>query len=365
MPPRLRSTSRPRWFGAAIALALVTAATPAGAGSDDQFSVGDWTASGEASGITAAAQGPMLIDITGRFTADFAFSVAVDGTVSDGSWVLDDGFTFWTLANGEVAATSALLHTATGAVEGDSRQLQAPSGTITSQGEVEVPGVGGIPIDSVDTIDPFELTVTRLLCNNAWGEWVFSWNSQLSEASLSPTFAGNWHAIRTPPEDETESRERLEELAPEILELRQEMMLLWQQPQDSGVPIYPAGELWSLLERAVALINEFNNLSRCDRAFFGEDVIAEYVNALTNMVVLLTNIWLDNAALDGRTPTPAELLELMTMLGAVGGIGPGAVDQDAARFTEQRLRSELQNAVAAQTDAALASAGSALLGEGP
>lgn len=351
-----------------IAISLVALATPVSAGpGDDRFAVGDWTASGEASGVTAAAQGPMHLDITGRFTADFVFSVSVDGT-SSGSWELDDGLTFWLLTTGESAATSVLLHTVSGDVAGDNRRIQAPGGSITSRGLVEVPGAGDIPIDSVDTIDPFELILTRMLCNNAWGEWVFSWNTQLTEASLSPTFAGNWHAIRTPPEDETESRERLEALAPEILELRQEMVLLWSQPQDSGVPIYPLRELWNLLEQAVALVNEFNNLSRCDRAFFGEEVVAEYVNALTNMVVLLANVFLDNLLLEEKYLSGKVLMELTTMLGAVGGIGPGAVDGDAAAVTESRLREEaarIQSTPGAlDVDRALAAAAAAIVGGG-
>lgn len=323
-----------------IVLALAMTTIPATADSDDEFSAGDWNASGEASGITAAREGTLLLDITGLFTADFVFTIGIDGRVSDGTWDLDDGLTYWDLTTDETSARSILLHTASGTVGGTSRQLKAPAGTITSKGLVELPSFGEIPIDSVDTIKPFELTVSRLLCNDAWGEWVLSWNTQLTEASLSPTFVGNWHAMKTPPADEAEAREQLEKMIPEILELRQEMVLVWQQPQDSGVPIFPLNELWGLLERAVALVNEFNNLSRCERAFFGPDVIAEYVNALTNMVTLLTNVFLDNIGLRGDWLSGKALLSLVTMVGAVGAVGPGAVDQEAADLLEGRLRSE-------------------------
>lgn len=323
------------------------AAVPALAGSQGftEFTLGQWRGSAEAQGVTSAEALDGSIIIDGYFEADLEFLMTNDG-VADGRWELSDGRTSWIILVPGVAGQAGeagFLHTASGPIVGDRTTLRLPGGAITTQGTVFMSGLGDLAIDTVDGIDAIDMKLTHLLCNDAEGTWVFSWNSQLEDAQFTPTFYGNWHAIRLAPEGE-EPDDRLATVVPEILSLRGEMAELWRQPREAGVPIVPYDLVWGLIERAIALINELNNLNRCDRAAFGEDVIARYMNALTNMVQLLTNVLLDNLDAEGEQISGKDLQELATMLASVGAIGEGAVDSEAADITQSRLESEARRA---------------------
>ena len=292
--------------------------------------------------------------------------------MADGTWEMTAGATFWRIiSQGTQVGEGAMSHTASGFIFGTSEKLSTGAAAITSTGTVTIQDAGVISVNSQDVLEDLQLDVTRQLCNDAWGEWIFSWNTQLLGNGLTPSFAGNWHAVRLPPEDD-EAREELEDSIIGLLDLRQSVGELMQQPSQFGVPVVPYDEIWGtaadpgVIRRSIRFINILNNLNRCEQAFFGEDTIADYVNALTNVVQLMINVLLDNYDLEGDQISGRDLLELATLAGSVGAIGPGAADENAAAFTQARLRQEAARAAGSDNpddvDRALAQAAQVVLG---
>lgn len=331
-----------------VAFSLLLTAMPAGGQETfDDVPSGEWRGSGEAGGWTNLEVPNGRVRIFAQFALGLQFMVTLmseDFATVDGHWNMDQGTTQWHfISQGADVGGGTLNHTASGMIGGATGAIETFNtlgATITSTGTMSMPSVGAVPIDDTGQLDDLEMKVTHQLCNDTWGEWVFSWNTQLSEAQLTPSFTGNWHAVRIPPSDDDEARQALEQNILNLLALRQDVSLLMRQPTELGVPIVPYDAVWSVIQQAVHYINLLNNLGRCEKAYYGEDNLADYVNALTNIIRLMINVLLDNYALEGEQISDEDLLELTTLAASVGAIGDGAVDEDAAAFTQERLRQE-------------------------
>lgn len=340
----MRSRARTVRVGATlVALALGSAALPAGANQQgfDELAGGSYAGLATAAGVTTIN----VVDgskIAGTFLTDLSFEVPIPSGSTTGTWDLS-GQTSWFLAMGNLNGTSHQTHRALGSIEGDRTSLRLGATTISSNGNLNIDLIGSQPIDSTDSIGPLDLNVVRVLCDDVSGDWELSWNTTIAAGGFAPTFLGSWAARRLPFPDDP-NRERVEEILPELYGVSDALVaaLDTNPSQIDGVPILPFDEIWGLLERAIALVNELNNLSACDRALLGEDAVAEFINWLTDQIRVLVRVLLGNLEAQDRLLTPSELLELTTMLAGVGGIGEGAVRQELAAAAQQALESEAE-----------------------
>jgi hypothetical protein len=299
----------------------------------DEFSAGEWLGNARAGGSTVARGEGGQITGDGDFNVTLEFLVPLSGPTT-GSWTLSGSSVFVVEAEGATGTINWTDHRAEGSVTGDRQRLSMGTTSIRSAGHYDFPGLGSYPISASDPVGPIELQVEGRLCDDAWGVWIMSWNSILEGEGYTPTFDGNWHAIR---QSEDFSRGRFDEIAAEVFEVANLMAdLINQAPQVDGVPVIPWDIAWGLIYRAVELVNELNNLSLCDQALLG-DKLQRYVNVLTQDVALLLAALLFS---DDYYLTGQELLEAATTAASVGAIGPGSTNPQA-ELLEEGLENEL------------------------
>jgi hypothetical protein len=346
--------------GLALAVGLLaTTATAARQPLPDELSIGEWRGHGTAIGVTQASDQGALIVITGTFGADLGFSVPNDGPTT-GRWDLR-GQTSWQLVFGNSSGSAFLSHQASGEMDGDRTRIGLGRSTIVSSGSASVPPAGSFPVASTDPLGPLDLSVTALFCDDVYGEWILSWNTLLSGAAFTPTFRGNWQARRVT--GDGPSAERTLELMPELFELRDRLIATWQEAEMvDGVPVLPIETVSGLLQEAVAIVNELNNLSDCDVEYLGPDNVRQWIYSFTTAVSLLSGaltLAVEHVATQGfAAPAPAgpsfssaDLIRWATVLAAAGAIGPGSLDPAAATTLDQLTASVDEAIGAAGSDA--------------
>lgn len=342
---------RPRRFSVlAVGFALLVSLAPtaaAGPTGFDEQSGGRYNGWAVAAGTTEAPAGTGRVVMTGNFMAEMWFTVPIPSGPTTGTWDLL-GDSSMTLGGFRANSVSAIMtHQASGEIEGNRQQLNLGIATISTSGTATLDrGIGQpplvVPLSASESVGPFEMTVSHILCDDVSGEWVLSWNTELSDASFTPTFRGSWSARRLPMDDASEGR--LSALMPKLEQLNQEVTKALQDgSMINGTPILPFDVLWGLIKESVALINELNNLSLCDQALLGPDQVQRYINALTANLTTLVQVLLDNLRLaDDASLTGEALMELATMLAGIGGIGEGAVRDEVARQAEDALQAEAE-----------------------
>jgi hypothetical protein len=289
----------------------------------------------------AVAAGPAMVDstdisVSGAFTLEIPFAVPLDGSPTTGNWSLR-GSSYWTISFGNLGtATSDQQHTASGRVTGDRTTLELGATSITSTGVTKAPLIDDIPVNNTDSIGPMELEFVGIQCDYAWGEWILSWKSEIDSGGFVDVgFEGDWGAHRLPAPDDPNS-EAFQSILPQLASFQNELVAAMSSPsQLEGVPILPFDQIWGLIEQAVALVNELNNLSACDQALLGPDRVTSYINRLTGLIQVLVRVLLTNIELQEDLELTAEAaLELTTMVASVGGIGEGAVRGEIADAVE-------------------------------
>lgn len=312
-----------------------------------ELAVGEWLGQAVAGGVTQTGSDPNTIVGTGSFTVDMELLVPISGDLQ-GSWTMDGNssssswdFSFVAPEAGTIEFGAFMQHSAEGEITGTPSEFSLGSTTINS--EITLPT--GETLLSSDPVGPIELQVKGIQCNDAWGEWILSWHAELEGQGYTPTFNGNWHAVR---QNAAFSKERLNE----ILDLSTEFNNLLQDTLQSasqlgGVPIVPANALWDLIHQGVDLINTAQNLSveeePCFVALLSEGdaghTYETWSTLITNQVKLIAGVMLDNADVRGETMHPSDVANLCHSLYSVGAIGIGAASVSGG--LEDALASEL------------------------
>jgi hypothetical protein len=327
-----------------VASTIVAASVPAAIAQSgfDEMAGGHYVGTATAAGNTKAEDGGITVTIGGGFTLGLDFVVPIPQGETTGTWRLS-GNTVWKMITEEATAVGPISHSADGNVTGDRQGLILGTPSISSVGSMIATTPAGsrtIPVDSQDTLETLEFTTLAQVCDVVTGDWILSWNSQLAGASFSPTFRGDWTARRFQLDDQNAPDA---DLLPRLTQINEDIRNALAVPsQIDEVPILPLDILWGLIEDVVQLVNELNNLSPCDRALLGPDQVQQYITDLTAALTTLVTVYLDNIRLnDDAVVTGEALLELATMLASVGGVGEGAVRQEAARQAQEAVESHL------------------------
>lgn len=323
-----------------------------------ELSIGDWRGHAQALGVTQASEGGGLIVIRGTFSASLQMTVPNQGDTM-GFWDMN-GQTNWTILAPNLGQGSVFMsHSANGQMAGDRSQIRLGATDIISAGTATLPEAGSFAVSSVDPIGPLDLAVAALFCDDAYGEWILSWNTLLSGARFSPTFNGNWQARRVPADDDL--ADRVEALMPELNNVSQRLVTAWAEAEMvDGVPVLPVEDLTELLRDAIEIVNELNTLSSCDVEYLGVDNVQQWIYSFTRAVSLVTEaltVAIESES-QGFAPArlapaplaPADLARWSVLLASAGSIGPGSLDPEAA-VNWERLDAAIQLARGAATGA--------------
>ena len=305
----------------------------------DEFSAGEWFANARAGGSTVARGEGGRITGQGDFNVTLEFLVPLSGPTT-GSWILSGSSVFVIEAEGVTGTINWTDHSAEGSVTGDRQRLSMGATSIRSTGHFDFPGLGSRPISASDPFGPIELQVEGRLCDDAWGVWIMSWNSMLEGEGYTPTFDGQWHAVR---QSEEFSEDRFREIAGELDQVTSEINDLVQHaPVIDDVPIIPWDVAWRLVGEAYALINLMRNLSLCDQALLGDEVVDYVITFLTDQIGSLMAIVLLNLELNGSHLSASDLLAMTTLLASVGAIGEGSLFGESP-LLEEMLESQVES----------------------
>ncbi len=320
----------------ASSAAVLDAAEPEGF---DEFSAGEWLANARAGGTTTARSDGARITGRGDFNVTLEFLVPLAGPTT-GSWILSGSSVFTVEAEGVTGTINWKKHSAEGVVTGDRQRLSMAATNIHSTGNFDFPRLGSRPIAATDPFGPIELQVDGRLCDDAWGVWIMSWNSMLEGEGYTPTFDGSWHAVR---QSEEFSEDRFREITGELDRVTSEINdLVNQAPVIDDVPIIPWDVAWRLVGEAYELVNLMRNLSLCDQAFLGDEVVRYIITFLTDQIGSLMAIVLLNLELNGSHLSAADLLAMTTLLASVGAIGEGSFFEESA-LLEEMLESQVES----------------------
>lgn len=319
---------------AATSAASIQAGQPEGF---NEFSAGEWFGNARAGGTTTASSSEGHVTGNGNFNVTMEFLVPLSGPTV-GSWILQGSSVFEVSGGGGSMTIDWQRHDAEGAVMGDRQRLSLGTTQIRSSGTATIPGFGAAPVAANDRLGPIELRVAGRLCDDAWGGWIMSWNAILEGEGYSPTFNGNWHAVRQPAEF---SQDQMREIASEVNRIIERIReFLGQAPVVNGVSVVPWDITHDLIERAVELVNELNNLSLCDQALLGDE-LQRYVSVLTHNIAALIGNLILLTKLEGYRMGGEDLLELATLAASVGAIGEGSVAANGEAL-ERELEGQLE-----------------------
>jgi len=326
---------------ATLAIVIATVSVAAAQSGFDEMAGGHYVGTATAAGTTKADEGGITVSIGGGFTLSLDFIVPIPAGPTSGTWNLS-GDTIWTMTSDQISAVGPVHHGSQGAVTGDRQGLILGTPSISSRGTMIATSDAGsqtVAVDALDMLQTLELKAALQLCDVVTGDWIVSWNSQLSGASFSPTFRGDWTARRFQLDDPNLPAD---DFLPRVTEMSQTVRALLASPSEvDGVQVLPLDVLWSVIEQLVSLVNELNNLSACDQALLGPNQVQQYINDLTASLTTLVTLYLDNLRLNDAVTSGEALLELATMLASVGGVGEGAVRQEAARQAQEAVENHI------------------------
>lgn len=291
----------------------------------DELPLGDWLGQGRAGGSTITENQQGRIVGTGSFTVNMEFLVPESGDL-EGSWTLSGNSSWDMLFNtseGQFEGSAFMTHTAEGPIVGTPVQFSLGIAQIES----DITTVGG-SLQSSDPIGPIQLGVTRILCNDARGEWILSWNEELDAFEYTPTFDGDWYALRQSPEF---GEDRIRAIFDASDELDARVQDIYQSASMvQGVEVIPADVLWDLIEDIVELHNTARNLSPCDRALLGDERYEDWMYRVTSQLGDMARTLLDQYDLADRPMNGRDILDLVAMLQMAAALGEGALIDTSA-----------------------------------
>jgi hypothetical protein len=264
----------------------------------------------------------------GDFTANMEFAVDVDGSLS-GTWIIE-GASVASFSSTQLAFQDTMAHAAEGQMAGNSRAFSFGTAQIDSTHNV----VGDITYSgtSSDPVGPIDLQVEGIYCNDAWGAWIMSWNLELADQGYTPAFDGDWYAIRQSAEFSERQGDLLEQISQLYADLRGEIQeLIDTQPvSPSGAGrVLPADVMWEYIYRLVDLHNALRNLTACDRALIGDDVVEGWIYRVTRSLASFIGNLLAQYELGAE-----DLNELVDLAAATGAIGEGSLSSGADDLEE-------------------------------
>ncbi len=298
-----------------------------------EFGIGDWLGSAWAGGTTTAEYQGIEMVGTGEFLGALEFGVTE--TFTFGSIDLE-GSSVWN-AEGLIEGFPTTFrldqdsHSMRAEIDGD-RQRLSFEGDVTTTGSINANVDGNSfsqAASSVDPIGPIELVVTDRFCNEASGEWILSWNTQLDEAGYTPTFGGEWVAVRQGAEFTENTEGELTELLEHLGELERRGTELVTAVLDAGpgnsvgAVADPADffvDLYRLSTDLVEALNRLRNFTPCDREVFGPDQVEQWDLRFSQLLAGVVYTWIDEALEAGLIDAlPGEALRYMAGIAEVAG----------------------------------------------
>lgn len=326
-------------------LLIVPAAAPVQQEGFDQLAIGEWLGQAVAGGSTKTERAGSRIAGTGWFTVDMELLVPQSGEL-EGSWTMDEATsrTSWDFTirapEGPLIELGAFMtHSAEGSINGTRSDFSLGVAHINS--EITT------PFDSLTTTDPLgplQLSVSGIYCNDAFGEWILSWNSELLGESYTPTFEGDWYAVR---QDLDFSEDRIREIFDNTVEFNDAVTDLYQSASFlEGVPIIPEDALWEFMETGIELQNELRNLSPCDRSLLGDGEVENFIYRLTARISALAATLLANYDVEDFPMSAVDLHNLAHLLLSAGALGEGALINTSS--LENAIESDLHQILTSQ-----------------
>lgn len=311
----------------------------------NELPVGEWLGSARAGGSTKADQSGLTIRGVGDFNVNLEFAVATSGPL-EGSWTME-GTSDWVLTKEGFSVNAFMDHKAEGPISGDRRQFSLGVAQINSDITVAVPNVSTQELKTTDPIGPINLNVTGIYCDDAFGEWILSWNSELLEQGYTPTFGGDWYAVRQAPEF-TDAQSAIE-LFTELDRLNQEIEnTIKNAPVEDGLTRIDPQVLWGFIHEMVEAHNKLRNLSQCDREFFGDENVERWIYITTANLRWGTYVFFENLEENDLFLDGIGFMQLSSALLGAGAIGAGAivpidgtVEVELQQGLEKILESEL------------------------
>ena len=353
-----------RRFAFAIGVLLLAVALPAVAGptppAGGPLEIGPWWASGMVGGTATQNQEGIEIVWTGQIFAEFEFSV-VDSGEATGVWDFSGnaGVELQGLVEElDVEAFADVAYSGGGQISGTNAELVL-DGTVDTAGTVVATTPGGEverSISNTNQISTLRMAIRAALCDEAYGDWALPVQAAFEGAGFEASIDGFWIGFRET-EGMVAETDRLLEAAgftgPNAppLESRSEVLGLSAvllSDYNNFVERFPnwtMEEIFELLERSEALLNEIRNLSECDRRLYGEDNIEDFISGLTFVIQDLIRI--GATAEDLSSATWQQLVQLASRTGVVG---PGAVNPAEALEAEQSLIDEGEEILEANVD---------------
>jgi hypothetical protein len=324
----------------ALAVSLSAAATSRQEGYDE-LPLGEWLGQAVAGGSTYNENAEGKVAGVGEFTVNMEFVVPQSGELT-GTWTLE-GNSSWnfTLYSSEanIDAGALMTHTADGPVTGNPSQFSLG----VTQIESDVSATGGNNFHSSDPVGPIDLKVSGIQCNDAWGEWILSWRTDLMAAGYTPTFDGDWYAVR---QEGGFSEDAVKQVLDTTQALRDQINdVMDSAPEYQGVPVVPADTVWGLIEDTVEIYNQALNLTPCDRTQFKEGGYEQYIYAIGQTLAGLAHRLLQQFDLEGQPMNGKDILELTTMLQGTGVLGASSpVDSSELKAALESDIGEVLNA---------------------
>lgn len=304
---------------------------------------------------SAVARGNATYEVPGlrvthdvEIDAELSFDVvgdAVDGTWTyTGTGVVD--------AVGNYQGMSSTLHAEVtygggGPIRGTSeRPRMTGTSRTTGTGYLEAQD-RRFPIDpsSRDPVPPLDVRITYAECDQATGDWTFSINQRLAEEGFTPSFSGQWVALR---QDEwaqqmeatefSETVQRLQELVDEFNAAIDPFDRAGSAVEFEDLPPLDLDALADLLQQAEQVTNELRNLSTCERDLLGEEKVERFVSVATQAVQHLIEIAV------GQHDLSADWIRTLLQVGLrTAAVGAGAeLHQQRAVALEEGLREEAE-----------------------
>lgn len=326
-------------------LMLLPAAVPVQQVGFDELPVGEWLGQAVAGGITKTESAGSMIVGTGWFTVDMEMLVPQSGEVQ-GSWTMDKATsrTSWDFTirspEGVLLEMGAFMaHSAEGALRGNRSEFSLGVAQINS--EITTPYDD---LTTSDPVGPLDLSVSGIYCNDAFGEWILSWRSELVGQSYTPTFEGDWYAVR---QDLEFSEASIREIFDNTVLFNDTVADIYQSASFvEGIPIIPEDALWELMEAGVELQNELRNLSPCDRSLLGDGEVENFIYQLTARIAALAATLLGNYDVEGFPMSARDLRNLAHLLLTAGAIGEGALINVTS--VENAMESDLHQILTSQ-----------------
>lgn len=334
---------------------VTTRAAPADPG-PPELENGPWNVLGEATGRLTGGTGGVEVSFFGRFPVEGQVDVPTEGPPV-GEWTLRGGAATLVISGPGILSEAEATATGSGPVAGTKSELVLTGPVaISATATATVAGrqVSQALSETVDGI--MRWRVLGEVCDQAWGEWVFTGDLPVADSDFGLELEGRWTGFRGDDFVVEELGDLLDAVSDPNASLESQAGIFGasaaliseynRMVDDVPFAEWSVGDVIALANEAEQLLGLIAEFTECDRRLFGENNIARVVNGLTWSVQGLL------IGLRSQTqPIPSSALSHLTHLGArVGAFGPGAENPANAVAAEEALRSIGQDILDANVD---------------